>query len=30
MLRAFSGAIDKEGAGDVTYVINGLTIYVTF
>ena len=30
MLRAFSGAIDKEGTGDITYVIDGLTIYVTF
>ena len=30
MLSAFAGAIDKEGTGDVTYVIDGLTIYVTF
>ena len=30
MLAAFAGAIDKEGTGDITYVIDGLTIYVTF
>lgn len=30
MLTALAGAIDKEGSGDVTYVIDGLTIYVTF
>lgn len=30
MLRAFAAAIDAEGTGDITYVIDGLTIYVTF
>ena len=30
MLSAFKTAIDNEGTGDITYVIDGLTIYVTF
>ena len=30
MLHAFAAAIDAEGTGDITYVIDGLTIYVTF
>ena len=30
MLNAFAGAIDRDKTGDVTYVISGLTIYVTY
>ena len=30
MLNAFADSIDKEGTGDITYTIDGLTIYVTF